>query len=104
MNHLPLEKDIERAVCTYAREHGFDAIKLASPAHAGLPDRMFMGPGRHVFFIEFKRSGMHMTPLQQRTANHLRQLGFRVYVIDEVQHGKNVVDRESSMCIMEWRI
>ena len=87
-----LEKQIEEKVCTYAKEKGFLVYKFTSPARAAVPDRMFVRDGR-VFFVEFKRGGQKPTPPQEREHKRLRDAGVEVWVVDNVEFGKLVVDR-----------
>ncbi len=89
-----LEKQIEEKVCTYAKEKGFLVYKFTSPARAAVPDRMFVRSGR-VFFVEFKRSGQKPTPPQEREHKRLRDAGITVYVIDNVEDGKRMIDAEN---------
>ena len=39
-----LEKDIEKAVCDYAKSKGVLTYKFSSPNHVGVPDRIFFAP------------------------------------------------------------
>lgn len=87
-----LEKNIEAKVCGYARERGLLAYKFTSPAHAAVPDRLFILPGGNMFFCEFKRKGQRPTPAQEREHLRLRQHKVSVYVIDNVDDGLRMVD------------
>jgi hypothetical protein len=93
-----LEKDIEKKVCDYAREKGFLAYKFTSPMRAAVPDRLFIVPGGTVFFIEFKRPGAAPTPAQVREHARLIVMGVKVYVIDNVSDGKELVDSYARTC------
>lgn len=86
----------ERNVCEYAEDvHKYYAIKItASDSRNGLPDRLFIGYNTSIFFIEFKASGEEPRPLQQFYINVLKKMGFRVYVVDDEQKGKNIIDQE----------
>ena len=86
-----LEKQIEAKVCDYAKELGLGVYKFTSPARAAVPDRMFIYKGR-VFFIEFKREGQKPTPAQEREHNRMRQHQINVFVVDNVEMGKLMVD------------
>lgn len=86
-----LEKDIERKVCDYAKQKGMLAYKFSSPNHAAVPDRMFISKGL-VFFVEFKRGGAKPTPAQIREHARLSEHGAMVYVIDNVEDGKYLID------------
>ena len=89
-----LEKQIEAAVCKYAESKGFLQYKFSSPAHFGVPDRIFFGDLGFVFLIEFKREGEKPTPAQKREAGRLTNLNHRVYLIDNVEAGKEIIDAE----------
>ena len=87
-----LEKQIEEKVNTYAKEQGYLVYKFTSPQRAAVPDRLYITPRGKVFFVEFKREGMKPTPAQDREHERLREQGVRVFVIDNVQAGKDMVD------------
>jgi len=86
-----LEKQIEAKVCDYAKTKGMMVYKFTSPARAAVPDRLFICKGR-VFFIEFKREGQKPTPAQEREHHRLRQHKVSVFVVDNVEDGKAMVD------------
>lgn len=88
----PLEKDIEKAVKTYARKKGWIARKWSSPGNNGVPDDLFFREGDLVI-IEFKRFGRKPTPKQRDEHRRLRNQGFHVYVIDNKTDGKALFDR-----------
>ena len=88
-----LETDVENAVCRYARARGLLALKFASPNRRSVPDRIFLGPGAAVFFIEFKRPGVtKATEAQLREHERLRRLGFVVHVVNRIDAGKAIID------------
>ena len=58
----------------------------------GLPDRVFLFAGR-VAFVEFKRPGGKVTPLQLQKHAELTEHGFTVLVVDDVAQGKMVIDQ-----------
>ena len=89
-----LEKDIEAAVCKYAKSKGFEAYKFSSPARVGVPDRLFLGPCQRVFFVEFKREGGKPTPMQVREAERIMGFGISVYLVDSIEEGKAIVDEQ----------
>lgn len=95
-----LEKHIETRVCNFAKDQGVAAYKFTSPNRAAVPDRLNLAmiPEEHreivakyVTFIEFKRHGQKPTPAQAREHQRLRELGFRVEVVDDVEYGKSVI-------------
>ena len=86
-----LEKQIEAKVCDYAKTKGMMVYKFTSPARAAVPDRLFIKNGR-VFFIEFKRGGQKATEAQEREHHRLRQQAINVFVVDNVDAGKECID------------
>ena len=92
----PLEKDIEEKVCRYARVHNFYVRKFSSPNYRSVPDRMLISPKGHVVFIEFKAPKKQPTQAQAREIERLRDYGQRVYVVDDWERGKFLIDRFAS--------
>ncbi len=88
----PLEKEIEKAVVSYAKLQGFLAYKFVSPANRGVPDRLFISPKGFVFFIEFKRQGRPLTDLQDHVITQMRNKKAEVIIIDNVESGKRIID------------
>ena len=87
-----LEKKIEAAVKQYARDKGWLAYKFTSTAHIGVPDGIFISPKGEVSFFEFKQTGKKPTPMQLREHTKLRDKGCRVFVVDSVEQGKEIID------------
>jgi hypothetical protein len=87
-----LEKEVEKAVCDYAKSKGWLTRKWTSPSHAFVPDQIFITPHGQVVFVEFKRPGGKVTPGQQREHEKLRAHRCTVFVIDSVDAGKGMVD------------
>lgn len=78
------EKDIERYLVQRVKAMGGTAYKFTSPGHAGVPDRLVCIPGGIAWFVELKAPGQKPRPLQLVEIRRLRELGFRVYVIDSI--------------------
>lgn len=91
-NPDPLEKDIEKRVCDYAKSLNMLVYKFTSPSRSHVPDRLFITPEGVVFFIEFKRKGQKPTKAQEVEIEKIRNTTIRVFVIDNVECGKRVVD------------
>jgi hypothetical protein len=87
-----LEKQIEAKVCDYAKSKGLLVYKFTSPARAAVPDRMLITPNGHVFFCEFKAAGKKPTEAQAREHQRLQQHKISVFVIDNIDDGKTMVD------------
>lgn len=87
-----LERNIEAAVCDYAKTKGFLVYKFTSPQRAAVPDRMFVTPKGVVFFIEFKATGKQPTAAQLREHSRLRGHKVVVEYINDVDIGKGFID------------
>lgn len=88
----PLEKEIEKKACDYGKSTGWDCRKYTSPAHRSVPDRMCLHDFGTIIFIEYKRFGEKATDAQKKEHRKLRARGFTVYVIDNVEDAKRVLD------------
>lgn len=60
-------------------------IKLLSTLVKGLPDRMILCQGGYVGFAEIKTTGKKPTKIQTYIHEKLRALGFKVFVIDDLE-------------------
>ena len=78
------EKVIERKLVQSVTHMGGLALKFTSPGMAGVPDRLLLFPNGKIVFVEMKAPGKQPTKLQRFRHAQLRDLGFRVYVIDSV--------------------
>lgn len=90
------ESKIEKSVCDYAKNKGWLVYKFSSPNNKGVPDRIFMRRGI-MFFMEFKSFGKSATNLQIFVMMKIERIGFKCYVIDNVEEGKRVVDDNTKM-------
>jgi len=96
-----LEKQIEKRVCDYAKSKGFLAYKFTSPNRASVPDRLFISEDGFCFFIEFKRKGGKVTEGQKREMQRLEDQRVVVYVVDNIDTGKHIIDAISMGIIPE---
>jgi hypothetical protein len=87
-----LEKQIEHTVCEYARSRDVLAYKFTSPNRMAVPDRLFILPSGKMFFCEFKRTGAKPTESQEREHLRLRQHKVDVFVVDNVEAGKMMIN------------
>ncbi len=81
---LMREKIIEQKLVTETRKAGGLALKFVSPGFAGVPDRIVLMHGGCVAFVEVKAPGKKPRALQRSRHALLRRMGFRVYVLDDV--------------------
>ncbi len=75
------ESALEAKLVRGARRLGWRALKLVSPGTDGVPDRLLLGPGGRVIFVELKAEGGKLTQLQRYQIDRLRQLGQDVRVL-----------------------
>lgn len=87
-----LEAKIEEKVRKYALDKGLLVYKFTSPNRRSVPDRLFVTPKGVVFFIEFKQAGKKPTPAQAKEHEILRGHNVTVFVVDNVDQGKFVID------------
>ena len=76
------EKIIERKLVDAVKSLGGLAPKFVSSGFDGMPDRIILMPGGHMAFVEVKAPSKVPRPLQEARHRMLRQLGFKVYVLD----------------------
>ncbi len=76
------EKTLERMLVRAVKNMGGLALKFVSPGMAGVPDRLVLLPEGKIAFVEMKAPGKEPTSLQRLRHGQLRDLGFRVVVID----------------------
>jgi hypothetical protein len=90
------ESEIEKKVSDYVKSQGGLCYKFTSPARRAVPDRIVILPNIPIFFIEFKASGECATPAQVREHTRLRKRGVNVYVVDDVDGGRALINWEMS--------
>ena len=87
-----LEKEIEKKLVRTVQMMGGRAVKIACPGYDGMPDRMVLLKGGHMGFVEVKRPDEKPRPLQKARHRMLRELGFRVYVLDSMERIEEIID------------
>ncbi|MEA4973955.1 hypothetical protein SDC9_105220 [bioreactor metagenome] len=87
-----LEKTIEKKFATAVKKRGGIAVKFVSPSFAGMPDRLCLLPGGKLGFVEIKAPGKKPRPLQIARHKLLRQLGFKVFILDNVTQIPVIID------------
>lgn len=84
------ESNIEREFVKYAKLQGCYAPKFTG--ERGYPDRIVYGPG-FLFWIEFKRPGETPEKYQKRIHKRLQDAEQSVYVIDNLDEAKELLNR-----------
>ena len=86
------ESKIEKEVCKYAESKGFLVYKFVSPGRTGVPDRICVDNVGRTFYVEFKQGDGRLSPMQVREIKRLRDNGAMVFVVNNVDYGKGVID------------
>ncbi|MBE5874497.1 MAG: VRR-NUC domain-containing protein [Lachnospiraceae bacterium] len=86
------EKVIEQKLVAEVKKAGGICPKWVAPGFDGVPDRIAMFPGGRIAFVEVKAPGEKPRPLQRARHELLRRLGFRVYVLDEIEKIGGMID------------
>ncbi len=71
-----MEKEIEAKLKAMIERRGGLCLKWVCPGWLGVPDRICLVPGGHVFFVELKRPGGQRSKMQRWWARKLNELGF----------------------------
>ena len=88
------EQQIQTKIKKYAEGKGWIVIKTIKLSEAGFPD-LFMFKNGKTIFIEVKKPGGIISPLQELRQRQLREQGFTCEVIDNLEQFKNEISREN---------
>ncbi len=86
------EKTIEQALTKAVKSYGGIAVKFVSPGFVGMPDRLVLLPGGRLGFVEVKAPRKKPRAIQTVRHEQLRQLGFKVYVLDNKEQIGVIID------------
>jgi hypothetical protein len=84
------ESEVQLKVVEWARANGLKSRKLSWGE--GWPDYIFLYRGQ-CCFIEFKKIGEHLRPLQKFMVSQLRMDDFSVGVVDKVDQGIDMLGK-----------
>lgn len=90
------EKIIEHKFLMEVKKIGGLALKFVSPGFDEVPDRIVLLSGGKIGFVEVKGPGGKLRPLHQARHNRLRQLSFKVYILDVTDQIGEIVDEIKS--------
>lgn len=86
MREVISEKALEKTFSEHLnRTKKVWVIKLLSTFIKGLPDRMILCKGGYVGFAEIKTTGKKPTKIQSYIHDKLKELGFEVFIIDDIE-------------------
>ena len=86
------EKEIEQRLVAEVRSRGGIAPKLVCPSFDGMPDRIVLMTFGRMGFVEVKAPGKKSRPLQEARARLLRQLGYKVFILDGAEQIGGIID------------
>lgn len=86
------EKVIERKLAEITKLNGGMCIKLLSFHINGLPDRLCIFPRAKLVFVETKTTGEKPRAIQVFMHKKLRQMGFRVEVVDTAEQVVELIE------------
>lgn len=86
MREIISEKALEKTFSEHLnRTKKVWVIKLLSTFIKGLPDRLVLCKGGYVGFAEIKTTGKKPTKIQLYIHDKLKDLGFEVFIIDDIE-------------------
>ena len=86
------ERDVERKLIKAVEWEGGLCLKFTPQGVAGYPDRLVLLPGGLFAFIEVKRPGGTMRPLQVARHTKLRSLGLQVYLLNDENQIEGIIN------------
>jgi hypothetical protein len=89
---MTLEKDIEKTLVTWAKGHGWLALKFTPFGDRGWPDRIFIKNGTHVW-LEIKRKGEDLEKLQLYRRAQLMKHGAIVHWADNIKDARKLLEK-----------
>ena len=87
-----LESLIEQHLVKEVNRRDGLCLKFNSQSMTGIPDRIILMKNGTVGFVEVKQKGKKPRPLQELRMKQLRQLGFKVYILDEKEKIGEILD------------
>jgi len=87
-----LEQEIEKQLVRAVKNMGGRAVKFMSPGFDGMPDRLVLLPGGRCGFVEVKAPGKRPRALQVVRHEMLKELGFKVYVLDAKEQIEEIIN------------
>ncbi len=86
------EREIERQFALAVKKRGGICPKFVAPGYNGMPDRLALLPDGKLAFVELKAPGHKPRQLQIARHRLLRKLGFKVYVLDDIDKIGEIID------------
>ena len=90
------EKAIEQKLVKAVKKVGGVCWKFVSPGTNAVPDRIILIAMGKIAFVEVKVPGEKPRPLQVSRIKQIRNLGFKVYVLDDESKIGGIIDEIQS--------
>ena len=85
------ESTIEKYFVAQVKAAGGIAYKFTSPAHRGVADRIVVLPGGRVWFVEVKKEGGRLSPLQREFLAEVKALGCNYEIVWSKEDVENFI-------------
>src|ERR1700694_3911848 len=89
------ESEVEKYFIAMVKASGGLVRKFVSPNHKGVPDRIVVFCVGRVYFVELKAPGKPLREDQEREHKRLRNVGAKVYVIDNKESVDAFISKEA---------
>lgn len=76
------ESKIEKLLKRKVEEKGGLCLKWVSPGQTGVPDRIILMPNGKIRFVELKRPGEKVSPVQKAMAKEFINRCLVIYILD----------------------
>ncbi len=86
------EKAIEQKLVSEVKKRGGICLKWVCPSFDGMSGCIVLLPGGYIGFVEVKAPGKKPRPSQLSRHRILCHLGFKVYVLDNVDQIGGIID------------
>lgn len=86
------EAELEKECVKLVEAAGGEALKLRIDGQNGFPDRTVLMPYGRWFMVEFKRPGGVLSAKQRHWCQRLIDLGYDVYVVDNINIFKKILE------------
>ena len=87
------EKQVEQALVKAVKARGGICLKFVAPGLSGVPDRLVLMPNGQMGFVEVKAPNKKPRALQLYRMKQLMDLGFKCFVLDEVEQIHALIER-----------
>jgi Holliday junction resolvase-like predicted endonuclease len=84
------EQAIQNSIVSYLKKQGYLVYKLITVSEAGVPD-LIIHKQSHTFYIEVKKKGGRLSPIQKYQIAKLRKTGIDVIITDNLQEIKDYI-------------